>query len=90
MYSVDYSRLERNVKEIPVIIWKELLKVNNKDTRRSSVGIALVLYLWPGTGISLLSKGSLGEDNVIFCFTGSPENYFGSVSRQNNNINPKY
>ena len=32
-----------------------------------------------------------GEGNLIFCCTGSRENYFGSVGRQNNNnTNPKF
>ena len=33
---------------------------------------------------------SLDEGNLIFCCTGSPENYFGSVGRQNNNNNPTF
>ena len=30
-------------------------------------------------------KEELGEGNLIFCCTGSRENYFGLVGRQNNN-----
>ena len=30
----------------------------------------------------------IGKGNLIFCCTGSRENYFGSVSQQNNN--PKF
>ena len=32
----------------------------------------------------------LGKGNLIFCCTGSRENYFGSVGRQNYNNNPKF
>ena len=32
----------------------------------------------------------LGEGNLIFCGTGSRENYLGFVGQQNNNNNPQF
>ena len=32
----------------------------------------------------------LGEGNLIFCCTGSWENYFRSASQQNSNNNPQF
>ena len=32
----------------------------------------------------------LGKGKLIFCCTGSRENYFGSVGQQKNNNNPKF
>ena len=35
-------------------------------------------------------KFTSGEGNMIFCCVGRPENYFVSVSHQNNYIDPKF
>ena len=37
-----------------------------------------------------LEVGALAEGNLIFCCTGSLENYFRSVGRQNSNKNPQF
>ena len=36
-----------------------------------------------------MTQQDLGEGNLIFCCTGSQENFFGLVSQQNND-NPKF
>ena len=35
-------------------------------------------------------EGILRRGNLIFCFTGSQENYFGLVGLQNDNKNPEF
>ena len=44
------------------------------------------LHFWQVSIIIFQKSHIFGESNLIFCCTGSRENYFGLVGRQNNNM----